>query len=115
MFMSAVSSGAIHYAVDSQRSHFIAVNSAILNVGGVVGALIGFTMNMHDTSSSGSTRGLSERSYLAMVITATLGVVFSFFLCNPEQVIRKDGTKAHIPLMHVRQEIKALGKGVIDP
>lgn len=49
--LASVASGLVHYPTDSQRSLFLAIASAILNLGGVIGGLLGLLMNLDQDGS----------------------------------------------------------------
>ncbi|EZG43337.1 putative DUF895 domain protein [Gregarina niphandrodes] len=75
--LSAVASGAVHYPTETQRSLFLAVNSAFLNVGGVTGSLVALAMNFkaptHTTVTTRSSTSIFDHIHAALVPRAPIG------------------------------------------
>lgn len=111
--LSANGSGVVHYPVKSQRTFFISLDSFLMNVGGMSGAIIALAMNAHETSSD-AVVALSSSSYLTMVCVCGCSILFALGLVSPSKVVRKDGSHGDFPTVEVRSEMKKIARGATD-
>ncbi|KAF7301534.1 hypothetical protein MIND_00718900 [Mycena indigotica] len=81
------------YPTEGEKAKFIAIFWAIFNLGGVLGAAIAFGTNFHNPAGN-----VTNGTYIAFLILTLIGAVIPFFMTNPRNVIRTDGTRLSIPL-----------------
>lgn len=114
-FTAALGSALIHYPTEAQRTKFIAINSVILNVGGLAGAALALSLNMGSNRyPSGGNLALSQSSYFTVVLVACSGVLFGLLLVDPKKVKRADQVQIEIPRRKVKEELRALVLGFGD-
>ncbi|KAJ7067991.1 major facilitator superfamily domain-containing protein [Mycena amicta] len=80
------------YPTEGEKAKFIAIFWSIFNLGGVMGAAIAFGTNFHNSAGS-----VSNATYIAFLCLTVVGACIPFFMTNPRDVIRSDGTKLQIP------------------
>lgn len=78
----------LSYPNEDEKGRSFAWFWAIFNMGGVVGSLIAFGMNMKNPGKE-----VTYETYVAFIVLMFAGAVLALFLCNAENVIRSDGTR----------------------
>ncbi|KAF8431456.1 major facilitator superfamily domain-containing protein [Boletus edulis BED1] len=78
------------YPTEAQKGVFIGIFWAIFNLGGVVGSSVAFGQNFNSTV-------LGNGTYITFIILSLIGVVLTFFMADPNKMIRTDGTKVVRP------------------
>lgn len=76
------------YPLESQKGRYISVFWVIFNLGAVIGALVPLGQNMHTTAG-----GVNDGTYYAFIVLMLFGFVLACFICNPNYVVRKDGSR----------------------
>ncbi|KAG6379338.1 MFS general substrate transporter [Boletus reticuloceps] len=71
------------YPTEAQKGVFIGIFWAIFNLGGVVGSAVAFAQNFNST--------------ITFIVLSLIGVVLTFFMADPNKMIRTDGTKVVRP------------------
>ncbi|KAN0087960.1 Major facilitator superfamily domain containing protein [Tylopilus felleus] len=76
------------YPTEAQKGLYIGIFWAIFNLGGVVGSAVAFGQNYNSTAGS-----VGNGTYIAFLILTCIGIALTFFLADPDKIIRTDGTK----------------------
>jgi MFS family permease len=80
------------YPTEGDKAKYIAIFWAIFNLGGVVGAAVAFGTNIHTTAGS-----VKNGTYIGFLVLTVIGATIPFFMVDPKNMIRTDGTKLTIP------------------
>ncbi|KAF8133206.1 MFS general substrate transporter [Boletus edulis] len=80
------------YPTEAQKGVFIGIFWAIFNLGGVVGSSVAFGQNFNSTAGK-----VGNGTYITFIILSLIGVVLTFFMADPNKMIRTDGTKVVRP------------------
>jgi uncharacterized membrane protein YeaQ/YmgE (transglycosylase-associated protein family) len=82
----------LSYATEGTKGKFVAVFWGIFNLGAVIGALIPTAQNWN----SGNAPAAPGSTYIAFLVISLVGACVPFFLANPANVIRSDGTRVTV-------------------
>ncbi|KAF8133188.1 MFS general substrate transporter [Boletus edulis] len=86
------------YPTEAQKGVFIGMFWAILSLGGVVGSAVAFGQNFNSTVTDAiSSTPVGNGTYITFMILSLVGVVLTFFMADPNKMIRTDGTKVVQP------------------
>ncbi|KAJ2863513.1 hypothetical protein GGH94_003558 [Coemansia aciculifera] len=85
------------YPVESHKGRYIAIFWVIFNLGGVIGGIVPFAANYHQSDNKTAVP-LSDAGYIVFVALEALGAASALFLAPPSRVIRDDGS--HVVLIH---------------
>ncbi|CAM0137651.1 hypothetical protein VKS41_000849 [Umbelopsis sp. WA50703] len=93
------------YPEEKNKGKYVSIFWALFNLGGVLGSLIPLGLNL---TSSGQ-GGVSTGTYIAFVVIMIIGGLCSLLICQPNSVIRNDGTAVYMA-QHTtwKQELKGV-------
>ncbi|KAJ2509208.1 hypothetical protein IWW47_000098 [Coemansia sp. RSA 2052] len=84
------------YPVESHKGRYIAIFWVIFNLGGVIGGIVPFVSNYHQSDNKKAVP-LSDAGYIVFVALEALGAACALLLAPPSRVIRDDGS--HVVLI----------------
>ncbi|KAJ5125710.1 Major facilitator superfamily domain general substrate transporter [Penicillium atrosanguineum] len=104
-FWSVEGAIATGYPEQHKRGRYIATWFTFRNFGNIIGGAVSLGIN-HNANHRGQ---VGWQTYSAFIAIQCLGLVFGFFLSNPEKVQRDDHTKLEAPRgIHWREEATAM-------
>ncbi|XVF56325.1 hypothetical protein PTKIN_Ptkin06aG0110100 [Pterospermum kingtungense] len=77
------------YPPPNRKGTYISLFWSIFNMGGVIGGLIPFILNYKRSESA----SVNDATYIGFMCFMSAGIVLSFAILPPNQVIRDDGTR----------------------
>ncbi|KAJ1917115.1 hypothetical protein H4219_003376 [Mycoemilia scoparia] len=98
------------YPRDDEKGAFITIFWVIFNLGGVLGGIVPFVINYHNTGA------LSNAAYIAFVVLESLGAFMSWALVPPRKVVRADGSHIKIdPHPSIKSQLQGMGRIMTNP
>ncbi|KAJ2884465.1 hypothetical protein IWW38_005425, partial [Coemansia aciculifera] len=85
------------YPVESHKGRYIAIFWVIFNLGGVIGGIVPFVSNYHQSDNGKRPVPLSDAGYIVFVVLEALGAACALLLAPPSRVICNDGS--HVVLI----------------